>query len=167
MDIYIIDIILAIPILWAIFQGYKQGVWVQLGGIVGVILGTWIGFHFGDKIGEFFNLSGQTAYVVGFISAIILVLLSVALISHLIKGLFRVSGLSMIDHVGGVILSLLKIVLILSLIVALFDELNSRYEWVEDKYIDNSTMYVPMKNTSDMVFPFAKSLKDRLFNTKN
>ena len=167
MDIYIIDIILAIPILWAIFQGYKQGVWVQLGGIVGVILGTWIGFHFGDKIGEFFNLSGQTAYVVGFISAIILVLLSVALISHLIKGLFRVSGLSMIDHVGGVILSLLKIVLILSLIVALFDELNSRYEWVEDKYIDNSTMYVPMKNTSDMVFPFAKSLKDRLFNTQN
>ena len=148
-------------------MGYKQGVWVQLGGIVGVILGTWIGFHFGDKIGEFFNLSGQTAYVVGFISAIILVLLSVALISHLIKGLFRVSGLSMIDHVGGVILSLLKIVLILSLIVALFDELNSRYEWVEDKYIDNSTMYVPMKNTSDMVFPFAKSLKDRLFNTQN
>ena len=166
MDIYIIDIILVIPIIWAIFQGYKQGVWVQLGGIVGVVLGTWIGFHFGEKIGEFFNLTGQMAYVAGFISAIVLVLLSVALISHLVKGIFRVSGLSMIDHIGGVILSLFKVVLILSLLVALFSELNSRYGWVEAKYIDNSTLYAPMQNTSDMVFPFAKSIKDRLFNTQ-
>ncbi len=167
MDIYIIDIILVIPILWALYQGYQQGVWVQLGGIVGVILGTWIGFHFGDKIGEYFSLTGQAAYIVGFASAIVLVLVIVALISHLIKGLFRVSGLSMIDHVLGVILSLFKIVLILSLIVALFDYLNSRHNWVESKYIDNSTLYTPMKSTSEVVFPFAKSVKDRLFNIEN
>ena len=167
MDIYIVDVILAIPILWAILQGYKQGVWVQLGGVVGVILGTWIGFHFGEKIGELFNLSGQMAYVVGFVSAIVLVLLSVALISHLIKGLFRVSGLGMLDHVGGVVLSLFKIILIMSLVVALFHELNSRNCWVDDKYIDSSKIYTPIRNTSSLIFPFAVSLKDRLFNDEN
>lgn len=166
MDIYIVDIILGIPILWAIYQGYKQGVWVQLGGVVGVILGSWIGFHFGGKIGEFFSLTGQSAYIVGFITAIILVIIILAIVSHLLKGLFRISGLSMLDHIGGVLLSLLKIVLILSLLVALFDGLNSRYRWVEQKYIDSSTVYGPIKSTSDMVFPFAKSLKDRLFNSE-
>ena len=164
--IYIIDTILVIPILCAIFSGYKQGVWVQLGGIVGVILGIWIGFHFGRIIGEFFNLTGQSAYVVGFITAIVLVLLSVALVSHLVKGLFRVSGLSLIDHIGGVILSLFKVVIVLSLIVALFDNLNSRYSWVEKSYIDSSFLYIPMKKSSDLIFPFVESISERLFNTE-
>lgn len=167
MERYVIDIIIAIPIVWAAYKGYNQGVWVQLGGIVGVILGAWIGFHFGSQIGEMLNLTGQAAYIAGFVTAIIAVLICVAVLSNLIKGLFRVSGLSIIDHIGGVALALCKIVIILALIIALFDELNAKYNWVERKNIENSYIYTPMKNTADVIFPFAKSVKEILFNTQN
>lgn len=166
MGKYIIDLIIAIPIIWAAYKGYKDGVWVQLGGIAGVILGVWIGYHFGGAIGAIFDLTGQSAYIVGFITAIIVVLVCSAIISHIIKGLFKISGLSMIDQMGGVMLSIGKILIIIALIVALFDSINSKYNWVEKKTIENSYMYNPMKKGAEKILPFAEDVKNQLFNSQ-
>lgn len=161
---FIVDIILLLPFIWAFIMGYKEGIWVQLGGMVGVILGIWLGYNFGEIVGEMFSLEGFSAYIVGFISTIIVTIVIIAIVSRLIKGLFRISGLGLLDHIGGIVLSLCKTFLIMTLLVSLFDRLNKKYDWVGNAKLNQSILYTPIFKSSEVIFPLAIDIKDSLLN---
>lgn len=161
---FIVDVILLLPFVWAAIMGYKEGVWVQLGGMVGVILGIWLGYTFGDAVGEMLSLEGFTAYIVGFITTIIVTILIIAIVSRLMKGLFRISGLGLLDHIGGIALSLCKTFLILTLLVSLFDRLNKQYSWVGISKLNQSILYTPIFKASEVIFPLAMDIKDSLLS---
>ena len=159
----IIDIIIVIPIFWAMYVGFKKGLVVQLTGIVGVIIGIWLGFRFGCLVGGWLELTGETAMVTGFIIIVIATLIVCAIFGRLLGNLIKITGLGMLDTVGGVLISTLKMLLILSVLVVCFDIANAQWRLVKRSHIEHSRLYTPMMKISQAVFPVVDNVRSSLF----
>ena len=155
------DIVIGIPIVWGLWRGLREGVILQLGGIAGVILGIWFASKFSRTLGLWLGINPSIAGVAGFIMILVGVLLAIALLGWLMRGLFRISGLGIFDSAGGMLLGGLKMALIMSLLLYGFDMLNKQEEWVSRRTLDTSRFYTPLKNFSGHIFPYVDSVRQR------
>ena len=159
-----LDIILIIPLLYAAYKGYKEGIVLQLGGIVALIIGVYLAFRSGGPLARWMGMDSPIGEIIGFLIVVVGVILLVALLGRLCRGLFKFSGLGLFDQVGGVILSLLKMGLILSVLMSAFVYINKDKEWVKQSTIDGSKVYRPIRELSDIMFPYLVELKDHMYH---
>ena len=102
------DIILGIPLLYAAYRGFREGIIVQLGGIAGLFIGVYFAFRHSSAVGQWLHTDPPIAAAVGFVVILLAVLLVMALLGHLIKGIFKLAGLGPIDAIGGILLGVLS-----------------------------------------------------------
>ena len=114
------DIILGIPLLYAAYRGFREGIIVQLGGIAGLFIGVYFAFRHSSAVGQWLHTDPPIAAAVGFVVILLAVLLVMALLGHLIKGIFKLAGLGPIDAIGGILLGVFKMAVILSLLLYAF-----------------------------------------------
>lgn len=129
---------------------------------MGLLLGVWLAFKFGFLLGTLIGLSGITAKAVGFLIIVVVVLLFITIGSRAAKGLFKFTGLEMIDNVGGALLSLLKMALILSVLILCIEALSSKSTLANSESVQKSKLYTPIKNLSEHIFPYIDLVKNRL-----
>jgi membrane protein required for colicin V production len=158
----IIDIILAIPLVWALWAGFRNGVIVQVGGIVGLLLGVWLAFRYGAQVGAWFNINDTVDNVIGFVIIVVATVVVIGLIGRLLKGVFRFAGLAVLDRLGGALLSLLKVGLILGLLLWSFGRLSHSLEWDKAKRIEQAYLYKPLTSIAEFTFPYMEKMKDKL-----
>lgn len=162
----ILDIIIIVPLIWAAYKGFKEGMLVQLGGILGLILGVWLASKFGAKVGGWLHIGEEFAQVVGFIIVLLLVILSIALLGRFSKGLFKIAGLESLDTIGGVLFSVVKYALIMSVLTTAFDSINKKLKWVKQNKLESSVMYTPLKKTASFAFPYIETIHSRLLESE-
>jgi membrane protein required for colicin V production len=147
----VLDIILLIPLLWAVYSGFKKGILVQLGGIVGIVLGIWLAFRFSGRVGEWLGIDPQFAYYVAFALIVILCILLLGVIGWLLGKIFNFVGLGILNRLGGVVLSLLKTVLILGALLIAFQSINRGANIVGQRQFDRSILCGPIVRTTEAV----------------
>ncbi|MCD8102340.1 MAG: CvpA family protein [Alistipes sp.] len=158
----VLDIILALFLLWALFNGFRKGFFVQLAGLAGLIIGVWLAMRSGRTLGLWLGIGEKYAAIVGFLLILVLVILLVASVGRLFKGIFGFAGLSLLDKLAGTLLSAAKMWLILGLLLWGFDSLNRTAGWVSERKLGESVLYRPMVGVTAFVFPYLSSLKDTL-----
>ncbi|MCC8020107.1 MAG: CvpA family protein [Rikenellaceae bacterium] len=156
----VLDIILALLLLWALFTGFHKGFFVQLAGLAGLIIGVWLAMRSGRTLGLWLGIGEKYAAIVGFLIILVLVILLVASVGRLFKGIFGFAGLSLLDKLAGMVLSAAKIWLILGLLLWGFDSLNRTAGWVSESKIGESVLYRPMVGVTAFVFPYLALLRD-------
>lgn len=158
----ILDIILAIPLVWALWAGFRSGVIVQLGGIAGLLVGVWLAFRYDVCVGAWFGIDETAGSVIGFIIIVVATIILIAIIGRLLKGVFRFAGLAALDRIGGAILSLLKVALIVGLLLWAFGELNRSLCWEKGRKIEKAHLYKPLTAIAEFTFPYMEMVRDKL-----
>lgn len=158
----VFDIILGLPLIFAAYKGFRDGVVVQLGGIVGILIGIFVAFRYSTNVGGWFGLEGVAAQVAGFLIIILAFILCLALVGRLVKGIFKIAGLGALDSLGGLVLGVLKMGLLLSVLLMAFEALNSQQKWVTEEQTEKSVLYKPVKSIAGLVFPYVDFVKDKL-----
>lgn len=149
----ILDIILLIPLIYAVYAGFKEGFVAQLGGLAAIVIGVWLAIHFSADVGKWLGINPDYATVVAFILIILAALLFIGVMGWLLGKIFNFVGLGMFNKIGGVLISMVKMVFILSVLLMAFDVLNKKTELVEQKHFDNSALYGPISSLSTYIFP--------------
>ena len=155
-----IDIVLIVPLLWAVWIGYKDGIVAQLGGIAGLLLGVWLAFKYSVQVGAWLNVPGAISQIVGFLVIVLVVIITIGLLGKLLGKLFDSIGLSIINKMGGVVLAIVKMSLLLSVIIMAFDLVNKSTKWVDQSNLDNAKLYRPIEKVSSIVFPYLLNFKN-------
>lgn len=158
-----VDILLALVLFYAAYRGFREGMVLQLGGLVGLVVGAYAAFHYGERIGYWFSLEGWMAQVVGFLALFIGVLVALALLGRLLKGLFQMAGLGIFDHVGGVVFGFFKMALVLGLLLTALEPLNERKQWIEPHAITSAWLYGPLKRVSEVGCPYINFVQKEWF----
>lgn len=158
----IIDIILLAVALWAIYDGVRDGLLVQIGGVVGLVVGAWLAFRYAERVGIWFGMNGAEASVAGFIAVLVVSVIVITLGSRLLRGVFRWTGLGIFDSLFGAALSVLKMAVIASLVIAAIDTLNVNYSLIGREKIENSKAYLPLRNFSTKIFPLFERVKEQV-----
>lgn len=86
-----------------------------------------------------------------------------ALLGHLIKGIFKLAGLGPIDAIGGILLGVFKMAVILSLLLYAFETVNSttRNGSKNDRYTE-AALYKPVRSTTALLFPYLDLMKNKI-----
>lgn len=155
----IIDIIVALLLFYGIWQGWKNGILVQLSGITGVVLGAWLAYLFSQRVSLWLGIEPDYKTLV-FVAILIAVMIGVIITSHLLTKLLTYGGLSFPIKLLGAAVSCLKMVLILSLALRVFALVNQHDKITNQNYVTSSICYAPLEQVSDLIYPYISRMFD-------
>lgn len=156
----VIDLIVVIVLLACVWSGWKSGILVQLSGIVGIVLGTWVAYRFSHAIGRWLDLEGLPSEAL-FVIVLIGVLVCVIVLCQLITRLLKAGGLAGPLRLLGALAAVAKGALMLGLALV---ALEAAVPWLSpkkrasfDKVLKEARSYAILKEVGGFVFPYIVS----------
>jgi membrane protein required for colicin V production len=168
-----LDIIIAIPLLWAVYQGFTKGFVIALASLVALIAGIYCAILFsgftGIYIDRWFSPNPKYLPLISFSVTFIVVVGIVYLIAFVIDRIIKATGMGLLNRIIGVIFNLAKMALILSVIMSLFNYAGVIKPLIPDKQKDESLLYNPISKVAPAVFPYLKfeEWKEKLKREEN
>lgn len=156
-----IDIIVLAALAWAVFNGWRRGVILQICTLAGIILGFWVAGRYGAHVGHALRIPDEFATAAGFALLLIGVMILVALLSRGLRRVFSFAGLGTLDIVLGVLFSCIKMLIILCALFWIFDILNgSEHRMVSAETLAASKLYKPILGIADWFMPLLNGVTD-------
>lgn len=155
----LLDIIILIILLIAIFKGYKNGLAVEVLGFASVFIAGFAAFYLATPFANFIKDDFSYKHELMFIAIFIFVVFCVSYIAKVISKLFAVMGLGLVNHLGGAAVSFFKYMIILSSVLSVFISLNKNFDFVSKEKMEDTILYEPMAKVSEVIFPYYKEAK--------
>lgn len=157
-----IDLIVLLVLAVAVWNGWRKGFIVQVCSLLAIVAGLWCAAHYGHAVGEALQLDESVRTAGGFAVVLVAAVLVVAVAARAVRGIFRFAGLGTFDLVLGIAVSVFKYLLVVSALFAAFDKFNADYSLVSESAVASSRCYRPVLRLSEVVFPWAERLGDRM-----
>jgi membrane protein required for colicin V production len=179
MDFNTFDvIILSITIILAI-KGFFNGIIKEISGLVGIVLGVYLGSTYYESAGEYINSSifkipNESAInVVGFVTVFVLTYLLCIILGLILSKIIKVAQLGIIDRVGGLIFSAGKFFIIVAVVITMLSKIEAMHNQLE-KWSKNSITYPYLMKTGEFIINIkpeevkkqVKSVKEKIDNVK-
>ncbi len=154
MDFNIIDIVLGIFLIYGAYQGFNKGLIYQLSSLLGLVLGVYGAINFSGYVADYltkkniidfeyledikeFQYIEMFALFITFIG----ILIAIHFLGKALESLFSLTGLSIVNTIGGVLFSIMKQLIILSLFMLFILFLNSQIEFIKPSFLEESVLY--------------------------
>lgn len=154
-----LDIIFAVPLIWAGFRGFKKGLIIEVSALIAFGLGIWGGIHFSDFVAKLLSDSIESKYVplVSFAITFILIVAAVFVLGKMLEKAVNLVQLKLINKAMGALFGVAKIVLVISVLLVIVNSFDEKANIVPKDLKDNSLLYQPLSDVSFKVIPALKN----------
>lgn len=153
----LIDIILGSLLLFGLIRGFMKGLFVEVASLVALVAGVYGAIHFSMFTAEFLSskLEWDQKYIdiVAFAITFVIIVLVIALAGKALTKLANFAALGILNKLLGGVFGALKIGLILSILLIVFDNMNNTIPFADEKDLEDSILYNPVKGLAPMIFP--------------
>lgn len=168
----VIDIVLAVLLLFGLVRGFIKGLFVEVASLVALIAGVYGAIHFSDFAATFLQnkteWNEKTINITAFAITFIVIVLIIALAGKALTKLADFAALGIINKILGAAFGALKVGLILSVILIVFDSLNKTLPFTSKEDLEDAVLYEPVKSLAPAIFPSILNkkevLEDELFD---
>ena len=151
-----LDIILGLLLIWGLWKGLKNGLFVEIASIIALIAGIYGAIHFSYYAGDYFsqNMDWEERYIniAAFVVTFIIIVLVVQLLGRFLTKIANFALLGILNKVAGGLFGALKVAVILGALLVFFDRVNSSAGMIKDESLQNSVLYEPIKEIGAFVF---------------
>ncbi len=172
MHFNIFDVIVVSITLILAIKGFINGIIKELAGLIGIVLGVYLGSLYYSEAGAYINSSifkipNESAInAVGFIAVFVLVWLFVLLVGLLLSKILKIAQLGIVDRIGGVFFSAGKFFILVCVIVTMLMQINLFKEYFS-KYEKTSFVFPVMLKIGDKLINLSpKQVKNTISQTK-
>ncbi|WP_369752795.1 CvpA family protein [Flavobacterium sp. WC2409] len=166
----ILDIVLGALLIYALFKGMKNGLFVELASLISLILGIYIAIKFSyvvrEVVSSHVSWSPKYVEIIAFGLTFIAVVLVVHLLAKVLTGIMDFAFLGWINKLAGGFFSVIKTILLLSIVLNLFQKININNMLTKQETLDKSMFYNPIQETSKFIYPRLQIWYDD-FKSKN
>ena len=159
----ILDIIIAIPLLWGAYRGFKRGFVFEIFMLIGLILGLYIAFKFSSLLnGWVSKIVSADSAVIPYLSFIIVfasILLILIFLARLLENILKAISLNALNQVAGAVLGIIKFALVTSIILWSFKALEPHWNFINDSTKKQSLLYEPVLKTASFLTPALQDIK--------
>lgn len=152
-----LDIVLAIPLLWFTYKGFRHGFIIELASLAALVLGVFVALHFSfyaeDYLRENFEIADNYLYIISFAITFIIVALVVYLVGKIIHKFVNIIALGFLNRLAGGIFGLLKTALILSVILYFINGFDEGSNILKTEVKEKSYLYEPIESIVPMIIP--------------
>ena len=165
MEFSYIDLFILIPLLFGLYKGFTRGLILSLATLLGLLLGIYGGVKFSHLTSNFLFEKFQIDIpLVAFSVTFLIIVIGVYLLGKLLSKFVDVLALGFLNKLAGAFFGVGKVVLILEVLLLFFENINQKFNLLGENEIDKSQLYVFLKQTSEMVFPYFQELKENTTN---
>lgn len=160
-----LDIIIGSILLYGLVRGIWRGLFVEFASLVSLLLGILIAVKFSgftaDLIREKFSDDFAYIEITAFAITFILVVVGIILLAKVFTKIADFAALGWINRLLGGIFGLLKMVFILSIVLHFFGKINQNGGIVTEEQLNESLLYNPVKQTSEVIYPILSEWFDK------
>jgi membrane protein required for colicin V production len=152
-----IDIIFGALLAFALYNGIKKGLFVELASLVSLFIGIFVALKFSYFIKYFLqdNVSWnpRTIEVTAFALTFIIVVVAIHLLAKVFTKIADFAYLGWINKLAGAAFSMIKTILALSILIAIFNKINVNNLLVKQETLDQSVLFNPVQEVSKFIYP--------------
>lgn len=160
----ILDIVLGLLLIYGLYKGLKNGLFIEIASIIALIAGLYGAIHFSYIAGDYLskNMDWNERYInlTSFIVTFIIIVLVVQLVGKLLTKIVDFAMLGLLNKLAGAIFGALKVAVILGALLVFFDRANSSINLIKSETLEESVLYEPIKEIGALVF--SKVLKEKV-----
>ncbi len=153
----VLDIILAVPLVWFAYRGFTKGLIIELASLVALILGIWVAIHFsffaGDFLSNNFDIGPKYLSITAFIVTFIAVVIAVYLIGKIIEKFIDILALGFLNKLTGLAFGIVKAAFLLSVIILVINSFDDNQSVITPKLRDGSMLYKPVERFAPSIIP--------------
>ena len=165
-----IDIVFAVLLVFALYKGIKNGLFVELASLIALIAGIFVALKFSGFAKSILegNVSWNPKYIeiTAFALTFIAVVAAIHLSAKLLTKIADFAFLGWINKLAGAGFSMLKTILILSIVILLFEKINLNNMIAKQKTLEDSIFYNPIKKVSEIIYPQIEEWYDEFKNSE-
>ena len=166
-----LDIVIGIPLIFAIIKGYRSGLVMQIAILIGVIvsvvfagkLSEFVAPYFPEAIGIPAHLIPSISYIIAFSLIIFAFILS----AKTIESLFKIVQLNFVNRMFGALFSMMAWLIGMSIILVLIVNLDQKKTLLKETTRNSSYLFEPMIHIGETLVPFLKTKSDSFFSIEN
>ncbi|WP_395077419.1 CvpA family protein [Flavobacterium sp.] len=152
-----LDIVLGVMLVFALYKGIKNGLFVELASLISLILGIYVAIKFSYLVKNILidSVSWSSKYieVIAFALTFLIVVVGIHLLAKFFTGIADFAYLGWLNKLGGAAFSVLKTILMLSIIFNIFQKINVNNFIVKQETLDKSMFYNPIQEVSKFIYP--------------
>jgi len=156
----ILDIIFLVPLLFALYRGFKKGMVYMIASLLALVLGILGAMKlrplFASLLDSIFNIDpghmNAIAFAVAFVSIVIVVHLAAFFLDKLIKAV----ALNFVNRLLGMAVGVLITAFVISMILWPLNQVNAERQIIKPEHIEGSLLYKPLSAIAPAIFPYLK-----------
>ncbi|MBO4599526.1 MAG: CvpA family protein [Bacteroidales bacterium] len=139
----VLDIILAIPLCYFIYKGWKRGLIFELAALAGIIVGCWAAIHFSTWVAELLHLEGEGSVLIAFFITFIGVVVGSYFLGKAIEGIIKMVKANALNKILGALVGMAKCLCVLSVLLNFILLIDYNHIIITPKVQQESKLYKP------------------------
>jgi len=156
----VLDIIFLVPLLYALYRGFKKGLVYMVASILALVLGVLGAMKlrplFAGFLDAIFDISPEHMNVIAFAVAFVSIVIAVHLVAFFADKLIKAVALSFVNRAMGMVAGVLITAFVISMVLWPLNQVNREKEIIKRERIDGSLLYKPLSALAPAVFPYLK-----------
>jgi membrane protein required for colicin V production len=153
----LLDVIIAIPLLWGLYKGFTKGFIVELASLGALFLGIYASVRFCDylalKLKDSVSVSAEYLPLIAFALIFIGVVAGVFLLAKFIDKIAESAALGTVNRIAGAIFGAFKFAFVLSLLLFVIDSFDKNKVFFTPDLKKRSLLIEPIKSIVPFVLP--------------
>lgn len=145
----LLDILLAVPLLFLIFMGWKKGLVREVATLAGVLAGLWASIHLSQRVAPLLGLDGESSVLIAFIVTFLVALVLSYLLGRCVEGLMKMAKLSLLNRISGAILGAAKALCVLAVLLNYLVMIDGKEMILKPATKEKSILYKPVYTTGN------------------
>lgn len=151
-----LDVILGLLLIWGLFKGLSNGLFVEVASLIALIAGIYGAIHFSYLTGGYLsdNMHWDKNYIklTAFIITFILIVIVVSLAGKFLTKIADFAMLGLLNKIAGGLFGVLKVAVILGALFIFMERSNRSLGFVKQETLESSILYEPIKEIGAFVF---------------
>ncbi|RNC92409.1 MAG: CvpA family protein [Allomuricauda sp.] len=151
-----LDIVLGILLVWGLYKGLKNGLFVEIASLVALIAGIYGSIHFsyiaGDYLSQNMDWNERYIKITAFIVTFVVIVMAVHLAGKFLTKVADFAMLGLLNKIAGAIFGALKVAIILGAVLIFFDKATKSFTFINESTKKESIFYEPIKEIGAFVF---------------
>jgi membrane protein required for colicin V production len=151
------DIAIGIILIIGLYQGIKNGLFVEIASIISFILGVFLAIKFSyltkGFLEDIVSWNPHTIQITAFVLTLILVVIGVHFLAKIFTKIADFAFLGWANKLAGGIFSVLKTALLIGIVLNLVQKVNIDNQFISKEKQEKSIFYRPILDTTSFMMP--------------
>ena len=155
-----LDIIFIVPLLFALYRGFKKGLIHMIASLAALLLGI-IGAiklrpAFAVLLDFVFNFAPEHLNVIAFAVAFVTIVIVIHIVAFFVDKIIKAVALNFVNRILGMSFGLVVTAFVISIILWPINEVNREKQVIKPEHIEGSLLYKPLSAFAPALFPYLK-----------